>query len=184
MCIGIVQILPVLFIYLYLVGLMKMGNTVPPIGIEPTSLAYRTSVLHDIDSLMSPLYPHLPVQAVPYLKGQCSVLHSAPHWNCKPLDAYNYIHTGNHLTCICMGQVQQPYSTQLVQDHGNDIQYRGCDENGKYCAQSRNRTHISGIPGQCATTTSTRLPDVTTIFMPTCLCGCLSKRSVQTTTYT
>ena len=27
---------------------------------------------------------------------------------------------------------------------------RGCDENGKYCAKSGNRSHISGIPGQCA----------------------------------
>ena len=57
----------------------------------------------------------------------------------------------------------------------------GSDENGKYCALSGNRTHISGIPSQCATITS-RLPDVTTIPTPTYLCSSLPQRSVQTTT--
>ena len=28
------------------VGVMKMGNTVPRAGLEPTSLAFRASVLH------------------------------------------------------------------------------------------------------------------------------------------
>ena len=41
------------------------------------------------------------------------------------------------------------------------------DGNGKYSAQSGNRTHISGIPGHYATITPCRLPDVTTIRMPT-----------------
>ena len=44
------------------------------------------------------------------------------------------------------------------------------------------RTHISGIPGQGATITLNRLPDVTTIHIPTCVCGSLPQRSVQTTT--
>ena len=41
--------------------------------------------------------------------------------------------------------------------------------------------HISGIPGRCATKIPCRLPDVSTIPMPTCLCGSLPQRSVQTT---
>ena len=36
--------------------------------------------------------------------------------------------------------------------------------------------------GQCATIRLCRFPDVTTIPMPTCVCGPLPKRSAQTTT--
>ena len=36
---------------------------------------------------------------------------------------------------------------------------------------SSNRTHISCLPGQCATMTPGRLPDVTTLPMCTCLCS-------------
>ena len=53
----------------------------------------------------------------------------------------------------------------------------------KYCAQRVTRTHISCIPGQCATITPQRLPDVTIIPTPICLCSSLPQRSVQTTTY-
>ena len=61
---------------------MKMGNIVPRAGIEPTSLALRASVLslHDVGSLMSPLYSHLPVYAVPCLRGQCR-LYTIMCWN-------------------------------------------------------------------------------------------------------
>ena len=58
-------------------------------------------------------------------------------------------------------------------------QCHGCDENWKYCAWSRNRTHISCILDQCATITSCRLPDVTTIPVYY-LCSSLLQRSVQT----
>ena len=44
-------------------GLMKKGNIVPGAGIEPTPLAFQAGVLalHHIVSLMSPLFPWLPV---------------------------------------------------------------------------------------------------------------------------
>ena len=44
-------------------GAMKMGNTVPRIGLKPTFLAFWAPVLpfHHVGSLMSRLYPHLPV---------------------------------------------------------------------------------------------------------------------------
>ena len=47
--------------------MMKIRNIVPRVGIELTSLASRASVLslHHVGSLMSPLYPHLPVYAAP-----------------------------------------------------------------------------------------------------------------------
>ena len=45
----------------------------------------------------------------------------------------------------------------------------------------RARTHIFGIPDQCATIKPHRLPNVTTIPKPTCLCNCLPQKSVQTT---
>ena len=70
-------------------GEIKMGNIVPRVGIEPTSLAFRVSVLplhyiasqmsplplHHIASQMSPLYPHLLVYAAPCLRCQCRLLH-------------------------------------------------------------------------------------------------------------
>ena len=57
---------------------MKSGNIVPRVGIEPTSLAFPVSVLslHRVGSMMSPLYPHLPVYAAPCLRGQRRLLHS------------------------------------------------------------------------------------------------------------
>ena len=62
------------------IGVIKMGNIVPRAGIEPTSLAYKASVLpfQQVGSLMSPIYPHLPVYAAPYLRGRCSLLLSSP----------------------------------------------------------------------------------------------------------
>ena len=35
-----------MYMGLYVVGVMKMGNIVPRVGIEPTSLAFSASVLH------------------------------------------------------------------------------------------------------------------------------------------
>ena len=58
-----------------IMGEMKMGNIVPRVGMEPTSLAIQASVLplHQIGFLMSPLYP--PVYAAPCLRGQCGLLY-------------------------------------------------------------------------------------------------------------
>ena len=44
-------------------GVTKIGNIVSRMGLVPTSLAFRGSVLplHHIGSLISPLYPHPPV---------------------------------------------------------------------------------------------------------------------------
>ena len=53
-----------------------MKNTVPRAGIEPASLTFQASVLplHNVGSLMSPQYSHLPVYAVPFLRGQRGLL--------------------------------------------------------------------------------------------------------------
>ena len=84
-------------IYSIVVGVIKMGYIMS--RVEPTSLAFWASVLtlHHAGSLMSPLYPHLPVYAAPCLRGQCRLLNLSP-WNCKSFNAYNYMHTGNDLT--------------------------------------------------------------------------------------
>ena len=76
-------------------GVMKMGNTVPRAGFEPTSLAFRASVppLHCVGSLTSLLYPCLHMYAAPCLRDQCRLLHLSS-WNCKSANAYNYIHAG------------------------------------------------------------------------------------------
>ena len=83
----------------------------PKAGLEPTSLVFQACLLplDHIGSLMSPLYPHSPVCAAPYLSGRCRLLYSS-HWNCKFFNAYNYIqamalhtHTqgmlNNHTAC-------------------------------------------------------------------------------------
>ena len=46
-------------------GVLKMGNIVPRVGMEPISLAFRASVLplDHIGSLMLPLNPRPPVYA-------------------------------------------------------------------------------------------------------------------------
>ena len=46
-------------------GMTKMGNIVPRVGVEPTSVGFWASVLqlYQEASLMSPLYPLLPVYA-------------------------------------------------------------------------------------------------------------------------
>ena len=47
-----------------------MENAVPRVRLEPTTLAFRKSVLplHHVGSLLSPLYPHPPVCAAPCLR--------------------------------------------------------------------------------------------------------------------
>ena len=108
-----------------------MGNIVPRVGFEPTSLAFQGSVLplNHVSSLMSSQYPFLPVYAAPCLRGQRRLLHSS-RWNYKSFNAYNYIHTGNDIYIHGVGST----ITQLVQDHGHGNQCHGCDENGKFCA--------------------------------------------------
>ena len=68
----------------YIVGVMKMRNTVPRSGLKHTSLAFGASVLplYHVGSLMSPLYPCLPVHTAPCLRGQCRLLHI---YTVKPL---------------------------------------------------------------------------------------------------
>ena len=57
--------------------MMKMGNIVPRVEFEPTSLAFRTTVLpfHHVSSLKWPLYPWPPVYAATCLRGHCRLLH-------------------------------------------------------------------------------------------------------------
>ena len=57
---------------LCVVGVMKMGNILPRVGIKPTFLTFRASVLplHHVGTLVSPLYPHLPVYAAHCLRGE------------------------------------------------------------------------------------------------------------------
>ena len=45
-----------LIIYVYIVGVMKMGNTVPGVGLEPTSLAFRAIAPHRLPCCHH--YPH------------------------------------------------------------------------------------------------------------------------------
>ena len=74
---------------MFVVGVMKMGNIVPRMAIEPMYLA-SVLPLHHVGYLMSPIYPHIAVYAAPCLRGQCRLLHS-PSCNCKSFNAYNYM---------------------------------------------------------------------------------------------
>ena len=55
---------------------MRMENTVPRAGVEPTYLAFQASVLplHHVGSLTLPLYSRLLVYAAPCLRGECRPL--------------------------------------------------------------------------------------------------------------
>ena len=76
------------------VGVTKMGNIVSRAGIEITPLHVGPwyEQLHHLGSLMSPCYPCIPVYAAPCFRGQYRLLQSSP-WNCKSLNAQNYILT-------------------------------------------------------------------------------------------
>ena len=120
-------------LFAVIMAVMKMGNIVPRAGIKPTSLAFRASVLplHHLGSLTSPLFPHLPVYAAPYLRGQCRPLHSSP-WNCKLFNAYNYVPTGNGLTYTYRSGSATIHRVACT---GSWLWNQSCgyDENGKYC---------------------------------------------------
>ena len=111
-------------------GVMIMGNIVPSVGGKPTSRAFRVSLLpvHHIISLMSPLYPCLPIYASPCPRGQCRLFHSSA-WNCKSCNAYNYntCRQGSYIFKLA-------HSAELVQEHGQGYQCHGLDENGEYYA--------------------------------------------------
>ena len=57
-------------------GVMKMGNNVPSVGLEPTSLAFQASVLplHHVASPMSPRCPPPPVYVALCLRVQYRLL--------------------------------------------------------------------------------------------------------------
>ena len=121
-------ITPTTYIYIY-------TNIVPRGGIEPTSLAFLASVLplHHVGSLMSPLYPWLPVYVAPCLR---VIVDYYTH----PAEIVSIV----MLTIACIHTLHicdhNPVKLQCValQDPGHGNQCRVCDENGKYCVQSRN----------------------------------------------
>ena len=55
---------------------MEIRNIASRMGIEPTSVAFRVSVLplHHLGSLLSRPYPCLPDYEAPGLRGQCRLL--------------------------------------------------------------------------------------------------------------
>ena len=88
-----------MYIYVYIVGVMKMQNIVLRAGIEHTYLTFQVSVL----TIKPP-----DVTTIPKPTCLCNSLleksvQSTPHSRVYPLDckyfnACNYIHTSNHLT--------------------------------------------------------------------------------------
>ena len=92
--------------------------------------------LQHLGSLMSPLYPHLPVYATSCLRAQYRLLHSSP-WNCKSFNTYKYMHADSHFTYIYIYIYKVGSTTiQHVACTGSWLQHqsRGCDKNRKYCA--------------------------------------------------
>ena len=79
---------------------MKMRNTVPRAGLEPTSLTFRASVivLHHIGSPMSLLYPCPPI-CVQLLASEVSA------------DYYNSIYGGGIFVCVFINFVTAPKNT-------------------------------------------------------------------------
>ena len=62
-------------------GVMKMGTIVPRAGLKPTSRAFWASVLTITPRrlLMSPLYPHKPVDAAPFASEACADFYTHTH---------------------------------------------------------------------------------------------------------
>ena len=155
-----------------------MGNIVPRVGIEPISLTFQASVLpfHHVDSLMSPLYPRLPVSAAPCLRGQYRLLNSSP-WN--HLLMLTYIHTGNgdtqgrfnnHTACSLSSILVMATSVVGVMKMGNIVPIAGLEPTSPGFRATVLPFHHVGFP------------DVTTKSTPTCLCSSVPQMSVQTTT--
>ena len=113
-------------------GVMKMGNTMPRAGLKPTSLAFRASVLplHHVGSLMSQLYPWLPVYAALCLRGKCGLLQSSP-WNCKSINAYNYIIQAVTVHIHTQGRFDN-HTAHNFTGSWSWHQCRGCDEDDEY----------------------------------------------------
>ena len=119
-------------------GVTKIGNTVPRAGFEPIYLTFRPSVLtlHHIgfpDVTAIPT-PTCLCSSLPQSRGQCRLLHMSP-WNYKSFNAYNYIHSGNGLTYTCIDRVGLT-TIQYTACTGSWSwnQCHGCDKNWKYCA--------------------------------------------------
>ena len=66
------------------VGVMKMENIVPRAGTKPTSMIFWASVL-PLHQLGFPDYPHT------YLSLWLFASEISADWNCKSVNAYNYI---------------------------------------------------------------------------------------------
>ena len=147
-----------MYIYIYIhtlvKGVMKMENITPRAGIEPISLAFWVSVVA-ITSCRLPdaTTVHFPncICGPPCLRDQCRQLHLFP-WNCKFINAYNYIHTGNDLSYKYVYTACSAIPIQCTACTGSSRNKQDVMkmENGKYCTQSRNRTQILYILAQCA----------------------------------
>ena len=157
---------------------MKIGNIAPRAGIEYLSLVFWVSVLTIIPLRLPDATPYQcpHVYVAPCLISQGRLLHLST-WNCKSFkwsfNAYNYLHTENVLALYpsYTGKVQKPYSTQLAQDHGHGTSVVRMMKTG-------NSAHRAGIKptslvfwAMVLIITPPWLPDVITLFTPTCLCG-------------
>ena len=161
-----------------------MGNIVPRAGIKAIPLTFWAHMLplHHVGSLISLLYARLPVYALPWLRGQCRLLHSS-HWNCKPFNTYNYVHTGSHFTYT--------YTQGRYNNHTERSLYRiiimatsvvCVIKMGNIVPRAGTKpTSLAFQPSVLALHHGS-LPDVTTIPTPTCLCITLPQMSMQTTT--
>ena len=165
--------------YTCVVGVTKMGDIVPRVGIEPTSLAFQASVLplHHIGSLMSPLFPR--PHAHLCRRSQCRLLHSSP-WNCKSFNAFNYIYSSNDIHLHTQGRFNNHTEYSLYRIMVMTTSVVGLMKMGNIVPRAGTEP-TSGIVGQCATIAPYMLLDVSTVPTPTCLCSSLPQRAVQTT---
>ena len=115
-------------------GVMKLGNTVPRVGLEPTSLAFSASVLplHHVG------FPD--VTTIPKPTCVCSSLPSevsADYYTHPPgivslvMFAITYIQA---MALLIQGRFNNHTACSLYRIHGRGNQCLGCDENGKYCS--------------------------------------------------
>ena len=69
--------------------MLKIGNAISIMGIEPMSLAFCVLTITSPRLTDAAILP-VPVYVAPCLRGQCEIPHWFP-WTCKSFNAYNYI---------------------------------------------------------------------------------------------
>ena len=164
---------------------VNMTHIVPTAGIIPTSLAFWASVLpyHHIGSLMSLLYPHNTHLSMQFL----ALKVSGDYYTYPPGIVHILMLTITYIQVIALHiHTQDRFNNHTLHSLYRIMVMATNDVGVMKMGNSVSRAGIKPISlvfwAMVLPFTQHRLPDVTSIPMPTCLCSSLPQRSGQTTT--